>query len=93
MQSDPGYADEVRMDPADFSPKKDIKGKAKETEAMNLKNGQKELLLMNMQLNQEMTEDRKAKMKSIYKIYRWIQTQAKIQNYKQRSKREKKNLE
>jgi hypothetical protein len=35
MQQDPAYADEVRMDPADFSPKKDIKGKAigKETEA------------------------------------------------------------
>ena len=33
MQSDPGYTDQVRMDPADFSPKKDIKGKAKETEA------------------------------------------------------------
>ena len=33
MQSEPGYADQVRMDPADFSPKKDIKGKAKETEA------------------------------------------------------------
>ena len=35
MQSEPGYTDEVRMDPADFSPKKDIKGKAigKETEA------------------------------------------------------------
>ena len=33
MQSEPGYTDEVRMDPADYSPKKDIKGKAKETEA------------------------------------------------------------
>jgi hypothetical protein len=35
MQQDPAYADEVRMDPADFSPKKNIKGKAigKETEA------------------------------------------------------------
>ena len=35
MQQDPAYADEVRMDPADFNPKKDIKGKAigKETEA------------------------------------------------------------
>ena len=34
MQQDPAYADEVRMDPADFSPKKNIKGKAigKETE-------------------------------------------------------------
>ena len=33
MQSEPGYTDQVRMDPADYSPKKDIKGKAKETEA------------------------------------------------------------
>jgi len=35
MQQDPAYADEVRMDPADFSPKKNIKGKAigKEAEA------------------------------------------------------------
>ena len=33
MQSEPGYTDQVRMDPSDYSPKKDIKGKAKETEA------------------------------------------------------------
>ena len=35
MQSDSAYGDQVRMDPADFNPKKDIKGKAigKETEA------------------------------------------------------------
>ena len=33
MQSEPGYTDQVRMDPADFNPKKDLKGKAKETEA------------------------------------------------------------
>jgi len=33
MQSEPGYTDQVRMDPADFSPKKDLKGKAKETES------------------------------------------------------------
>ena len=33
IQKDPGFADEVRMDPADYNPKKDIKGKAKETEA------------------------------------------------------------
>ena len=32
MQSEPGYTDQVRMDPADFNPKKDLKGKAKETE-------------------------------------------------------------
>jgi hypothetical protein len=33
MQSEPGYTDQVRMEPGDFAPKKDIKGKAKETEA------------------------------------------------------------
>ena len=33
MQSEPGYTDQVRMEPADFNPKKDLKGKAKETEA------------------------------------------------------------
>ena len=33
MQKDTTYADEIRMDPADYNPKKDIKGKAKETEA------------------------------------------------------------
>jgi len=33
MQSEPGYTDQVRMDPADYNPKKDLKGKAKETEA------------------------------------------------------------
>ena len=33
MQGDPAYADEVRMDPASYNPKKDLKGKAKETEA------------------------------------------------------------
>ena len=33
MQSDPEYGKEVRMDPGAFAPKKDLKGKAKETEA------------------------------------------------------------
>jgi hypothetical protein len=33
MQSDPAYKDEVRMEPGAFNPKKDLKGKAKETEA------------------------------------------------------------
>ena len=33
MQSDPDYGKEVRMDPGAFEPKKDLKGKAKETEA------------------------------------------------------------
>ena len=31
MQKDPKYADEVRMEPGEYNPKKDIKGKAKET--------------------------------------------------------------
>jgi len=33
MQSDPAYKDEIRMEPGSFNPKKDLKGKAKETEA------------------------------------------------------------
>ena len=33
MQKDPEYEKEVRMEPGAFAPKKDIKGKAKETEA------------------------------------------------------------
>ena len=33
MQKDPGYEKEVRMEPGAFAPKKDLKGKAKETEA------------------------------------------------------------
>ena len=33
MKKDPAYADQVRMDPAEYNPKKDLKGKPKETEA------------------------------------------------------------
>ena len=33
MEKDPEYEKEVRMDPGAFAPKKDLKGKAKETEA------------------------------------------------------------
>jgi len=33
MEKDPGYEKEVRMEPGAFAPKKDLKGKAKETEA------------------------------------------------------------
>jgi hypothetical protein len=33
MQADPEYGKEVRMEPGAFAPKKDLKGKAKETEA------------------------------------------------------------
>ena len=33
MQNDPAFKDEVRKDPGEFAPKKDLKGKPKETEA------------------------------------------------------------
>ena len=33
MQKDPAFKDEVRKDPGEFAPKKDLKGKPKETEA------------------------------------------------------------
>ena len=33
MQADPKFADEIRMEPGEYNPKKDLKGKAKETEA------------------------------------------------------------
>jgi len=33
MQKDPAFKDEVRKDPGEFAPKKDLKGKAKEQEA------------------------------------------------------------
>ena len=33
MEKDPAFKDEVRKDPGEFAPKKDLKGKAKETEA------------------------------------------------------------
>jgi len=33
MQADPKFADEIRMEPGAYNPKKDLKGKAKETEA------------------------------------------------------------
>ena len=38
MKKDPNYADEVRMDPAKYNPKKDLKGKAKETETSTFEN-------------------------------------------------------
>jgi len=63
MQQDPAYADEVRMDPADFSPKKDIKGKAigKETEAFESWVDE----TVNEYATPKDDEDRKAKMKAI----------------------------
>jgi len=33
MQNDPAYADEIRMEPGDYNPKKDIKGKEKDDTA------------------------------------------------------------
>mgnify|MGYP001382157153 CR=1 FL=1 len=33
MEKDPAYGKEIRMEPGEFAPKKDLKGKAKETEA------------------------------------------------------------
>jgi hypothetical protein len=63
MQQDPAYADEVRMDPADFSPKKNIKGKAigKETEAFESWVDE----TVNEYATPKDDEDRKAKMKAI----------------------------
>jgi hypothetical protein len=63
MQQDPAYADEVRMDPADFNPKKDIKGKAigKETEAFESWVDE----TVNEYATPKDAEDRKAKMKAI----------------------------
>jgi hypothetical protein len=63
MQQDPAYADEVRMDPADFNPKKDIKGKAigKETEAFESWVDE----TVNEYATPKDDEDRKAKMKAI----------------------------
>jgi len=63
MQSEPGYTDQVRMDPADFSPKKDIKGKAigKETEAFESWVDE----TVNEYATPKDDEDRKAKMKAI----------------------------
>jgi len=63
MQQDPAYADQVRMDPADFSPKKDIKGKAigKETEAFESWVDE----TVNEYATPKDDEDRKAKMKAI----------------------------
>jgi len=58
MQKDPGFADEIRMDPADYNPKKDIKGKAKETEEF-------ESWVENIDKDQE---DKKEKLKALQDI-------------------------
>ena len=71
MQQDPAYADEVRMDPADFSPKKNIKGKAigKETEAFESWVDE----TVNEYATPKDDEDRKAIKPMHYRIYKQIQ--------------------
>ena len=63
MQQDPAYADVVRMDPADFNPKKDIKGKAisKETEAFESWVDE----TVNEYATPKDAEDRQAKLKAL----------------------------
>ena len=61
MQKDPGFADEIRMDPADYNPKKDIKGKAKETEAF-------ENWVNTIDEDPKDSEDRQAKLKALQDI-------------------------
>jgi hypothetical protein len=63
MQQDPAYADEVRMDPADFSPKKNIKGKAIGKEAEEFVEWAEQTA--NEYATPKDDEDRKAKMKAI----------------------------
>jgi hypothetical protein len=63
MQQDPAYADEVRMDPADFSPKKDIKGKAIGKEAEEFVEWAEGVA--NEYATPKDAEDRQAKMKAI----------------------------
>ena len=58
MQSDPDYGKQVRMEPGEFSPKKDIKGKAKETE-------QFESWVENIDKDKE---DREVKLKALQDI-------------------------
>jgi len=63
MQSDPTYADAVRMDPADFNPKKDIKGKAIGKEAEEFVEWAEGVA--NEYATPKDTEDRQAKMKAL----------------------------
>ena len=63
MQQDPAYADVVRMDPADFNPKKDIKGKAIGKEAEEFVEWAEQTA--NEYATPKDDEDRKAKMKAI----------------------------
>jgi hypothetical protein len=63
MQQDPAYADEVRMDPADFSPKKNIKGKAIGKEAEEFVEWAEGVA--NEYATPKDAEDRQAKMKAI----------------------------
>jgi len=65
MQSEPGYTDQVRMDPADFNPKKDLKGKAKETEAFE---SWAEETVNEYAKEPKDPEDKEAKLKAIQDI-------------------------
>ena len=63
MQQDPAYADVVRMDPADFNPKKDIKGKAIGKEAEEFVEWAEGVA--NEYATPKDAEDRQAKIKAI----------------------------
>jgi len=86
MQSDSAYADQVRMDPADFNPKKDIKGKAigKETEAFESWVDE----TVNEYATPKDAEDRQAKLKALQdlqmdpKTSKDLEMQAEIQKRK-----------
>jgi len=63
MQQDPAYADEVRMDPADFNPKKNIKGKAIGKEANEFVEWAEGVA--NEYATPKDAEDRQAKLKAL----------------------------
>ena len=88
MQSEPGYTDQVRMDPADFNPKKDIKGKAigKETEAFESWVDE----TVNEYATPKDAEDRQAKLKALQDLQMDPNT-SKDPEMKKKYKKEKKN--
>jgi len=65
MKKDPAYADQVRMDPAEYNPKKDLKGKPKETEAFE---SWAEQTANEYAKEPRDEEDREAKLKAIQDI-------------------------
>ena len=67
MQAEPGYTDQVRMDPADYNPKKDLKGKAKETETFE---SWAEQTANEYDKNPRDEEDRREKLKVLNQIQR-----------------------